>query len=82
MKIIKRFNISLVIFITTMIFLTSNLSAQQRQEQGLPPIPNETQIIKMVDDLSAELSLTEAQGTKILTLYTNHFAEVKESMKA
>jgi len=80
MNTIKRFNLVLVILFTAFIFMSSNLFAQQRQEQGPPPIPNETQITKMVDDLSAELSLTATQKTSILTLYTNHFAEVKASM--
>ena len=49
-----------------MFFLTSSLSAQQRQGKGSPPIPDETQINKMVDDLSTELSLSEGQKTKFL----------------
>ena len=86
MNTIKRFNLSIALLITAMFFLTSNLSAQQRQgqgqEQGPPPIPNETQIVKMVEDLSAELSLSETQKTEILSLYTDHFAEVKSSMSS
>ena len=76
----KRFNLSIALLITALFFLTSNLSAQQRQGQGPPPIPDETQIIKMVDDLSSELSLSDGQKTEILALYQNHFAEVKSSM--
>ncbi|MBL1214364.1 MAG: hypothetical protein HND52_13480 [Ignavibacteriae bacterium] len=58
-----------------MLFLTSNIAAQQRQ--GPPPIPNETQINKMVDDLSNELSLSDVQKIEILALYIDHFADVK-----
>ena len=36
----------------------------------------------MVEDLSAELSLTEDQETEILALYQDHFAEVKSSMSS
>ena len=82
MNTIKRFNISIALLITAMFFLTSNLSAQQRQEQGPPPIPNKTQIDKMVEDLSTELSLSDDQKTEILSLYTDHFAEVKSSMSS
>ena len=79
MNTIKRLNLSIALLITFMFFLTNSLFAQQRQEQGPPPIPNAAQINKMVQDLSAELSLTKAQETKILALYTDHFAEVKSS---
>lgn len=86
MNTIKRFNFSIALLITAMFFLTSNLSAQQRQgqgqEQGPPPIPSETQINKMVEDLSTELSLSDGQKTEILSLYTDHFAEVKSSMRS
>ncbi len=82
MNTTKRFNLSITLLIAAMFFLTTNLSAQKREEQGPPPIPNETQINKMVEDLSAELSLTEAQSAKILGLYSDHFAEVKKLMKS
>jgi Spy/CpxP family protein refolding chaperone len=81
MNTIKRFNLVVVLLFTTFILLSSNLFAQQRQEQGPPPIPDETQINKMVEDLSSELTLTPTQKTKILALYTDHFAEVNTSMK-
>ena len=84
MNTLKKINTSIALLITTMFFVTTNCSAQQRQGQGQgqPPIPNDTQINKMVEDLSAELSLTEAQSAKILGLYSDHFAEVKELMKS
>ena len=82
MNTTKKFNLSITLLIAAMFFLTTNLSAQKRQEQGPPPIPNETQINKMVEDLSTELSLTEAQSAKILGLYSDHFAEVKKLMKS
>ena len=82
MNVKKRFHINIVLLITALIFLTGSLSAQQKQEQGPPPIPNETQINKMVEDLSAELSLREGQKIEILALYQNHFTEVKSSMSS
>ena len=78
MNTIKRLSLSIALLITAMFFLTSNVAAQQRQGQGPPPIPNETQINKMVDDLSNELSLSDGQKTEILALYIDHFADVKE----
>ncbi len=88
MSKIKRFNFGVILLLTSMILLSSNLLAQQRQGgqqregQRGPQMPSETQINKMVEDLSAELSLTEAQETKILALYTDHFAEEKASMSS
>lgn len=82
MNKIKRFNLSIIaLVITTLMFLTSCLSAQQRQGQGPPTIPNETQINKMVEDLSAELSLSKKQETKILEIFTFHFTELKEALE-
>jgi hypothetical protein len=82
MNTTKKFNLSITLLIAAMFFLTTNLSAQKRQEQGPPPIPNETQINKMVEDLSTELSLSEKQKAEFLSLYTDHFAEVKELIKS
>ena len=82
MNIIKRFNLITVLLITAMFFITSSLSAQQREGKGSPPIPDEAQINKMVDVLATELSISEAQKTEILALYTNHFNEVKSSMSS
>lgn len=76
----KRFNLIIALLFAAIFFLTTSLSAQQRQGQGPPPIPNETQINKMVEDLSVELSLTDAQKTEILSLYTDHFNDVQKSM--
>ncbi len=84
----KRFNLGVILLLTSMVLFSSNLFAQQRQGdqqregQGAPPIPSETQIIKMVDDLSAELSLKEDQKVEILALYNDHFNEVKSSMNS
>lgn len=78
----KRFNLSIALIIAAMIFLTINLSAQQRQGQGPPQIPNESQIVKMVDDLSSQLSLNGDQKTEILALYQDHFADVKSTMSS
>lgn len=80
MHTIKRFNLGVILLLTSMILFSTNIFAQQgqRKEQGPPPMPTESQINKMVDDLSVELSLSETQKTEILTLYTEHFADVKE----
>lgn len=57
-------------------------SGKQGIQQGPPPIPTAKQINTMVKDLSKEILLTEEQETKVLTLYTAHFTEVKNKMKS
>ena len=56
--------------------------AQQRGQQGPPPLPNDEQIEAMVDDLSKELSLTAEQEKKVSEKYFTHFEEVEKKMKA
>ena len=51
---------------------------QQGGPQGPPPVPNTKQIKEMVSNLSKEISLSTEQESKVLKLYTDHFAEVKE----
>lgn len=80
MKTLKRINLSIALLVAAMFFVFSGLSAQQRKGQGPPPIPNETQINKMVEDLAAELSLSETQKTEIFSLYKDHFTEAKTLM--
>ena len=82
MSRIKRFNFGIILLLTLMILLGGNLFAQQRNGQDQPKIPDETQINKMVEELSVKLSLNETQKTKILTLYVDHFAEIKSSMSS
>jgi len=66
----KRFIISIALILTSMIFISSNLLAQQRQ--GPPKIPSDDQINKMVEDLTTELSFSEEQQASIHELYTDH----------
>jgi hypothetical protein len=63
-----------------MLFFSINLSAQQRQERNQPPKPPSTEAVnKMVDELSAKLSLNKTQKQKVSDLYTAHFNEVRNS---
>ena len=56
--------------------------AQQRGQQGPPPIPSEKEIEKMVEDLSNELSLDQEQEATISLLYVAHFEEVSDKMES
>ena len=82
MKTPKRFKLNFAVLIALLIFLSGSILGQHRERQGRPPIPDETRINKMVEDLSDELSLTADQKTEILALYNEHFAEVKSLMRS
>lgn len=62
------------------ILLVSSVSFSQPSggQQGPPPIPNDKQIEKMVNDLADEIALSSDQETKVLDLYKAHFDVVKE----
>lgn len=52
--------------------------AQQGRPSGPPPIPDQTQIEGMVDQLSTELSLNDEQQSQISELYSIHFEELND----
>ena len=86
--------ITMVLFIFTMAVIISvpfGLAAQDEAPDGRrgngnddnrrpPRIPDSTQIVEMVDDLSAELSLTLDQKEAVLDLHFSHFAEAEQLM--
>ena len=77
----RRFNTDILLIIATMLFISGNLLAQQQQERNRPPKPpSATEVNKMVDELSTNLSLSEAQKQKVSDLFTAHFNEARESM--
>lgn len=69
----------LMIFLTTFISLSSGnlVWSQPNERQGPPPIPNASQIEKMVGELTNELALSKKQSIKISKMYKDHFKEVK-----
>lgn len=73
--------IGLIILIGSTLSLTSQAQEhQKRKQQGPPPIPNEKEVDKMVNDLSKTLSLSEEQTKKISKMYTKHFDEVRSKV--
>ncbi len=52
------------------------------RQQGPPPIPNDKEITKMVNNLAEEVSLTDTQQASVLKLYQAHFKQVKELTSA
>lgn len=69
-----------LLLIIAILFISGNLLAQQGERKGPPQLPSDSEIEKMVSELSEELSLSKDQETKIQELYTQHFAEVKTAM--
>lgn len=65
--------ISLIISIPT--------QAQERKQQGPPPIPNDQQIEKMVNELAKTLSLSTEQKEQVSEKYYKHFKEVKAKVE-
>lgn len=69
------------------LILSSTMIAQQEGrpsgqrgqggDQQMPPVPDSTQIAKMVTDVCTELSLTEDQLPVVSDAFFNHFDEVK-----
>lgn len=54
---------------------------QERMHKKHPPIPDSTEIVKIIDNLSKELSLTDDQTIKVTHLFKNHFSEVRTKIK-
>jgi gas vesicle protein len=75
----KGIHLSIVLLVTTIFFITSSLFAQQHPKPT--KIPSDDQINQMIEDLSAELSLSKKQQNSILTLYTDHFHKVKKKVE-
>jgi len=79
-KQIKQSIANLLILAIT-VLAANNLYAQRPNEQNPPRIPDSTQIVKMTNELSRELSLTEAQKAEISKIYFDHFKEVKKQLE-
>lgn len=75
----KRFNIGIILIIASMIFISGNIFTQQQERNQPPKPPSTEEVDKMVDELSAKLSLDKVQKQKISYLYTAHFNEVRKS---
>ncbi len=76
-----RFNTGILLIIAAMLFISGNILAQQQPERNQPPKPpTVTEVNKMVDDLSAKLSLDKVQKQKVSDLFTAHFNNDRESI--
>lgn len=68
----------LILVSLAILFSVTFAQAQpQGKQQGPPPLPNDEQIEKMVNDLSSELDLSETQEKQVSEFYFAHFEEVE-----
>jgi hypothetical protein len=85
MKKVKNNTIFSFLIAAILILSSTMVQAQQGErpsrgqgpDQQMPPVPDSTQIAKMVTDISTELSLTEDQLPVVSSAFFNHFEEVK-----
>ena len=79
-KIIRNSGILLLSCLLLMIYGTAK--AQNQQQPPPPPkLPDSSQIVYMVNELSKELSLTELQKKEITQLHFEHFKVAKAMME-
>lgn len=80
MKTLKTILVLSVLLATSISFAQRPGGGQRGGQQGPPPIPDSKEIFLMVSELSKELTLTEAQETKILELYNEHFDQMRKKL--
>jgi len=79
MKSIKFFLTAALIILSAYTYAQHPGGGQRAgQHPGPPPVPGNKQIEQMVTNLAGELSLSADQKTKVLSLYKEHFKQVKE----
>lgn len=77
----KRLKLS-ALFIFIML-LNFGIYAQQRGGGQRPPqMPDNSQIEKMVAEMSEQLSLTDNQAVELEALFKEHFSEMKSTMNS
>ncbi len=75
------FLVACVVLMASTLLAQPNQHSQQGRQQGPPPIPNDKEIVKMVENLSSTLSLNDKQEAEIADIYQEHFAELKALTK-
>lgn len=77
MKIQVKLFATKLIILTALVLSIGEIYGQKPERPRPPMIPDSTQIVKMVDELTAELQLSGEQKVKISNLYFAHFKEMK-----
>lgn len=78
----KRLSIISGLLVVIGLIFGQEVIAQQKQHQGPPPIPNQEQIDKMVDEMAKTLSLDKEQKKEVKKKFAKHFEEVKAKIEA
>lgn len=78
MKMVKIFLTVSILLVSTLIFAQPPGGGQRRRMQDPSQIPNDKQIEKIVNKIADKLALSNEQETKVLSIYKEHFAKVKE----
>lgn len=93
MNMQRLFNKHILFLLLATILLSTNLFAQdppppppdggerpqgEGRPDGPPSMPDSTQIVKMVDELSEELALSDEQKAQLVKLHIAHFDTLKE----
>ena len=61
-----------------MVFVSSHLQAQDQRRPHHPPmLPDSTHVVKMVDQMAEELSLSNEQKATLVKMNLAHFKEVR-----
>ncbi len=82
MKTKFKTNANIFLLVFSMLISGSLVQAQQGRPQGPPQVPNTKQVLKMVDDLSKELSLSAEKKSQISDLYVAHFKTMEDKTKS
>jgi tRNA C32,U32 (ribose-2'-O)-methylase TrmJ len=78
----KKMKVTMITSLILILGLMMNLNVQAQQhqqkgKQGPPPIPDQEQISKMVNELSKTLALDEDQKKDVEKKFNKHFEEVR-----
>lgn len=72
----------LKLILILLVLVTGNaLYAQQQgsRQQG-PKMPDSEEIVKMIEDLTSQLLLSDDQAEEVSTIFTQHFEEIETKM--
>jgi len=82
MNFSSKLNSGIITIVAGIFLLSANAMAQPDQRQRRPPmLPDSTQIVKRVNELSSALSLSKNQKEKLTKLHYTHFKQAGELLK-
>ncbi len=77
---VSNFTKQLAIALILIISINSSY-AQNRGQQGYPPIPDKSSVEKIVNNLAIELELSKDQEEEVSNLYTEHFELIRQMVE-